>query len=107
MITRMVLVEFNEDAPEEAIQTYEDEKKKLEKLPCVKRMVSGLGFIPEKEAGTQKIMDRVTFPQSLSYWEFEDEAGLDDFLTAPVHLEMVKLDFIRHIKRRYVGNLET
>ncbi len=52
-------------------------------------------------------MARVTFPQSLSYWEFEDEAGLDDFLTAPEHLEMVKLDFIRHIKRRYVGNLKT
>ncbi len=107
MITRMVLVEFNEDAPEEALQAYEDEKLKLEKLPCVKRMVSGMGFVPEKEAKTQKIMTRVTFPQSLSYWEFEDEAGLDDFLTAPEHLEMVKLDFIRHIKRRYVGNLKT
>lgn len=48
----------------------------------------------------QKLMflSIAAFLISLSYWKFEDEAGLDELLTAPEHFDMVKHDCIRQIK---------
>ena len=91
----------------EAIQAYEDAKVELaNKLPCVKRMVTSLNFVDDAaESTTKKMMDHASYPESLSIWEFEDENGLNDFLSASDHVDMVKKDWIRHMKRRYVGNM--
>jgi hypothetical protein len=103
----MVMIHFKEDAPREALESYEELKRQLAELPCVKRMISGLNFVSPAEEEVRNIMDRVTFPQSLSIWEFEDETAFEDFLTAPLHKELARSDFVRHVEWRYVGNLRS
>ena len=107
MITRMVMIHFKEDTPAEALQSYEDQKIQLAKLPCVKRMISGPNFVTPKEDEIRAIMDRVTYPQSVSLWESEDETGFNEFLTAPLHKELAGSDFVQHIQWRYVGNIKS
>jgi hypothetical protein len=107
MITRMVLIHFKEDAPQWAYDSYEEQKKELAKLPCVKRMISGPNYVSGPEEVTRKIMSSVTYPQSLSLWEFEDEAGLEEFLTAPVHKKLAGSEFVKHVEWRYVGNIRS
>ncbi len=105
MITRMVMIHYKDDAPQWAYDAYEEQKQQLAKLPCVKRMVTSPNFVSEAEKVTGSIMDRVTYPQSISMWEFEDEAALETFLTAPEHKELAGSDFVKHVEWRYVGNL--
>ena len=94
MITRMVMIQFKSDAPQEALESYEQQKQDLAKLPCVKHMISGFNFINPQEEAIRQIMDRVTYPQSLSIWEFEDEAGFEEFLTAPMHKSLAQSDCV-------------
>ena len=107
MITRIVMVDFNQDAPEEAFRTYKETQQKLAKLRCVKRMRRGENFLPAQEANLNEGMPRVTFPRIVSTWDFEDETGLDEFLNAPEHIRMSKSDWMDHISWRYVANLKT
>lgn len=105
MITRMVLIQFKKDAPQWAYDSYEEQKKILAKLPCVKRMISGINREIAPEGALNDIMSRVTYPQSISLWEFEDEVGLQEFLDAPDHEALARSPMIEHIEWRYVGNL--
>lgn len=67
MITQAVLIQFNEDAPPDALQIYEELKIQLAQLPCVKNMISGLNFVNAREEVIREIHDRVTYPQSVAY----------------------------------------
>lgn len=107
MITRAVLIQFNEDAPEEAIQAYEQSKIQLQKLPIVKNMISGQNFVSPHEQEVKKYMNRVTYPQSASIWQFASEADFNEFLTAPEHKKLATSDFVQHMKWRYVANLKS
>jgi hypothetical protein len=57
------MIHFKESAPQDALQDYEDQKHQLAKLPCVKRMVSGINHVSAAEEETREIMSRVTYPQ--------------------------------------------
>ena len=70
-------------------------------------MISGLNFINPQEDVTRQIMDRVTYPQSLSMWEFEDEPALEEFLAAPSHKSLAQSDCVQHMEWRYVGNIRS
>jgi len=107
MIARVVLVDFKPDAPAEAFEAYEKAKARLARLPCVSRMISGCSSLPKAEANLNQRMPRVTFPQVASIWEFEDDAALDAFLSAPEHFRMLDQGFLPHVAHRYVANIRS
>ena len=54
MITRIVMVDFNQDAPEEAFRTYKETQQKLAKLPVCEAHASGIELPPSSGGESQR-----------------------------------------------------
>lgn len=106
MVTRIVMVEFNDEVTSQDIEEF---RGWLLDLAARSQGLVRMNCGPHIEAAGESELNanapNATFCGFASVWEFENRESLDAFVREPFHREMAGRDFRRMVKHRYVVNI--